>query len=218
MLSSSGVTPLSPDTLQALESKHPFAPAPILPSIPCNEEALSVSKDEVLRMIHSFPKGTSCGRDGLRAQHLKDKLGGAASAIADSLLCSIIKVVNLLLGGKCPSMLRGFIASAPLTSLVKPGGDIHLIVVGTVWWQLVSKVRVSVVGKTLHTYFEDFQFGVGTQGGGEAILHSVNRLVKCKGDVVGFSMLLVDFQNAFNLVNQGVMLSEIRMQCPSLAP
>ena len=115
-------------------------------------------------------------------------------------------------------MLGGYIASAPVTPLVKPWGGIRPITVGTVWWRLVSKVGASVVGKTLHTYFEDFQFGVGTQGGGEAILHSVNRLVKCKGDVVGFSMLLVDFQNAFNLVNQGVMLSEIRMQCPSLAP
>ena len=91
VLSSSSVAPLFTDTLQALESRHPFAPTPVLPS--CNEEALYVSKDKVLRMIHSFPKGTSCGRDGLRAQHLMDMPGGAASVIADSLLCSITKVV-----------------------------------------------------------------------------------------------------------------------------
>ena len=40
VLSSSSVAPLSPDTLAALESKHPFAPPPVLPSIPFNEEAL----------------------------------------------------------------------------------------------------------------------------------------------------------------------------------
>ena len=43
VLSSSGMAPLSTDTLQALESKHPFVPSLILPSIPSNEEALYVS-------------------------------------------------------------------------------------------------------------------------------------------------------------------------------
>ena len=46
-----------------------------------------MTKDEVLSRIQSFPKGTSCEKDGLRAQHLVDKLVGAASAIANSLLC-----------------------------------------------------------------------------------------------------------------------------------
>ncbi|XP_057547326.1 uncharacterized protein LOC130825888 [Amaranthus tricolor] len=109
------------------------------------------------------------------------------------------------------TVFGGFIASPPLTPLVKPRGVIRPTVVGTVWWRLVSKVGVSIVGKTLHTYFEDFQFGVSTQGGGEAILNSVNRLVECKGDVVGISMLLVDFQNAFNLVDTSVMLQPVRL-------
>ena len=56
-----------------------------------------------------------------------------------------------------------------------------------------------------------FQYGVDTQGSGEAILHSVNRLVEYKGDVVGISMLLVDFQNAFNLVDTSVMLQPVRL-------
>ena len=41
----------------------------------------------------------------------------------------------------------------------------------------------------MNAYFEDFQFGVGTQGGCEAILHSVNMVVECKGDVAGISLL-----------------------------
>ncbi|GKC38925.1 putative reverse transcriptase domain-containing protein [Tanacetum coccineum] len=39
----------------------------------------------VLDMIKSFPRGTSCGRDGLRAQHLMDCLSGAAVAMSDEL-------------------------------------------------------------------------------------------------------------------------------------
>ncbi|GKF75856.1 hypothetical protein Tco_0225300, partial [Tanacetum coccineum] len=96
-------------------------------------------------------------------------------------------------------MLGKYIASAPLMPLVKPGGGIRPIAVGTIWRRLVSK------------------FGVGVSGGGEAILHAVNRLIKERGDNVGFSMLLVDFKNAFNLVNREVMLEEVRPHCPSIS-
>ncbi|GJV93233.1 hypothetical protein Tco_1541046 [Tanacetum coccineum] len=116
--------------------------------------------NDAILQIKSFPRGTSCGRDGLRAQHLMDCLSGAVVAISDELVSSITQVVNLFLEGKCPMMLGEYIASAPLTPLIKPGGGIRPIVVGTVWRRLVSKDRE---------------------------------------DDVGISMLLVDFQNAFNL-------------------
>nr|GEZ96576.1 hypothetical protein [Tanacetum cinerariifolium] len=51
-------------------------------------------------------------------------------------------------------------------------------------------------------------FGVGVAGGSEAILYSMNRLIEACVDDVGLSMLLVDFKNAFNLVDQEVLLRE----------
>ena len=81
-------------------------------------------------MIKSFPRGTSCGRDGLRAQHLLDCLSGAAVAISDELVASITQVVNLFLDGKCPRALGKYIASAPLTPLVKPGVVFFLLLWG----------------------------------------------------------------------------------------
>ena len=171
-----------------------------------------------MNRILSFPKGTSCGRDGLRAQHLVDILGGAASAVADDLLVSITGVVNLFLSGLCPSQLGESIASAPLTPLVKAGGGIRPIAVGTVWRRLVSKVASSSVGSSMTNYLQDFQFGVGVSGGCEAILHSVNRLIEARGNELGLFMLLVDFKNAFNLVDRSVLLQETRVQCPSIPP
>nr|GEU34447.1 hypothetical protein [Tanacetum cinerariifolium] len=132
--------------------------------------------------MHNFPKGTLCSRDRLRAQHLMDILGGAASMVADDLLGPITGVIKMLLSGKYPSQLRECIASAPLTRLVKPGGNICPIVVGTVC--IPSSC--------------------------EAILHSMNRLTDSKGNDIGLSMLLVDFKNAFNLVDRGVLLKETR--------
>ncbi|GKB42875.1 hypothetical protein Tco_0887817 [Tanacetum coccineum] len=96
--------------------------------------------------------------------------------------------------GKCPMMLGEYIASAPLTPLVKPGGGIR-------------PIAVALSGG----------FGVGVPGGGEAILHAVNRLVEDRGDDVGLSMLLVDFQNAFNLVDRTVMLEEVHRRCPAIS-
>ncbi|GJT57615.1 putative reverse transcriptase domain-containing protein [Tanacetum coccineum] len=107
-----------------------------------------------------------------------DCLSGAAVAISDELVSSITQVVNLFLERKCPMMLGEYIASAPLTPLIKPSGGIRPIAVGTVWRGLVSKDR---------------------------------------GDDVGLSMLLVDFQNAFNLVDRTVMLEEVRLRCPAIS-
>nr|GEX74274.1 putative reverse transcriptase domain-containing protein [Tanacetum cinerariifolium] len=42
-------------------------------------------------------------------------------------------------------------------------------------------------------------------------------LVEDRGDDVGLSMLLVDFQNAFNLVDRTVMLQEVRLHCPAIS-
>ena len=56
------------------------------------------------------------------------------------------------------------------------------------------------------------------QRGCEAILHSINRLIECKEEVVGLSMLLLDFQDAFNLADRSVLLFEKRIHCLSPAP
>ncbi|GKE05960.1 hypothetical protein Tco_1397978 [Tanacetum coccineum] len=72
------------------------------------------------------------------------------------------------------------------------GGGIRPIVVGRVWRHLVSKVGAIMISHSL----DGLQFGVGVSGGGEAILHAVNRLIEGRRDDVGLSMLLVDFKNA----------------------
>ncbi|GJT74108.1 hypothetical protein Tco_1040833 [Tanacetum coccineum] len=193
LLSSSSVAPYNDATLEDLKAKHPLKPAPSLPHIPIDHHQLIASPDVVLDMIKSFPRGTSCGRDGLRAQHLIDCLSGVVVAISNELIAAITQVVNLFLDGKYPKMLGEYVASAPLTPLVKPGGGIRQIVVCTIWRHLVSKVSAAMIGHSLDGYLNDLQFGVGVSGGGDAILHAVNQLIEDRGDDVGLSMLLVKF-------------------------
>ncbi|GKA97858.1 putative reverse transcriptase domain-containing protein [Tanacetum coccineum] len=75
-------------------------------------------------------------------------------------LKAITSVVNLWLAGRCPPILAEFIASAPLTPLLKPDNGIRPIVVGTTWRRLVFKVAMKGVVKEMSKYLSDFQFGV----------------------------------------------------------
>ncbi|XP_076958606.1 uncharacterized protein LOC143634397 [Bidens hawaiensis] len=86
VLCSSGVAPFGNDTLKALVAKHPNLPPPVMPASLLSESPLVVNEDCVLGCIKSFPKGTSCGRDGLRAQHILDAFCGEGSPIAVGLL------------------------------------------------------------------------------------------------------------------------------------
>jgi hypothetical protein len=201
VLGSSGVAPYNEDTIGILGVKHPYRPPPSMPTTMFSEAPVVIEVETVLKCIKSFPKGTSCGRDGLRAQHLLDALCEEGSVVAIDLLCAITLVVNLWLGGRCPLSLAEFVASAPLTPLLKPDGGIRPIAVGTIWRRLVSKVAMKGGGKDMAKYLIDFQFGVGVSGGAEAILHSANRVLNLHHRDGSLTMLTVDFSNSFNLVD-----------------
>ncbi|MCI27672.1 hypothetical protein A2U01_0048872, partial [Trifolium medium] len=108
------------------------------------EAPIVVEVDTVLKYIHSFPKGTSCGRDRLRVQHLLDVMCGERYPAARDLL-DATPVVNLWLGGRCSISLLEFVAFAPLTPLLKTDGGIRPIAVCTIWGRLVSNVAMKGV-------------------------------------------------------------------------
>ena len=68
-------------------------------------------------------------------------------------------IVTIRVHCKCPQVLGEYIASAPLTPLIKQGGYIRPIAVGTVWRRLVSKVGAALVGPSLSSNFVGLQFG-----------------------------------------------------------
>nr|GEU83964.1 putative reverse transcriptase domain-containing protein [Tanacetum cinerariifolium] len=126
-------------------TSHP----PSMPSITFSEPPIVVEINNVFGCIKSFPKGTSCGRDGLRAQHILDALCGEGFATAMDLLKVITVAINLWLARRCLPILVEFVASAPLTPLLKPDNGIQPITIGTIWRRLVSKVAMKGVGKEI---------------------------------------------------------------------
>nr|GEU44292.1 reverse transcriptase domain-containing protein [Tanacetum cinerariifolium] len=105
--------------------------------------------NSVFGCIKSFPKGTSYGRNGLSAQHILDALYGKGSPTATDLLKVITPVVNLWLAGRCPPILAEFVASAPLTPLVKPHNGIRPIA--------VDVKTILTLSLTLHTSTDSYQ-------------------------------------------------------------
>ncbi|XP_026427683.1 uncharacterized protein LOC113323576 [Papaver somniferum] len=132
VLFSDGIAPATSETLHDLQKKHPFARPPIVPADDITTPSLAVEATAVLAALKSFPKGTSCARDDLRDQHLLDAMSGTAAAVADDLLQSIAGVVNFWLAGLFPPIIGEYVASAPLIPLLKPGGGLRPIVVGTI--------------------------------------------------------------------------------------
>nr|GEX26714.1 putative reverse transcriptase domain-containing protein [Tanacetum cinerariifolium] len=127
-----------------------------MPSIIFFEPLLVAEIDNVFGCIKSFSKSTSCGRDGLRAQHILDALCGEGSTTVIDLLKVTTSVINLWLTGRCSPILAEFVASVPLTPILKPNNRIRPIAAGTIWRRLVSKVAMKGVGIEIvymrHTY------------------------------------------------------------------
>ncbi len=109
-------------------------------------DPLSATPNLVRKQISTFVKGTACGRDGLRAQHLTDAL--SVSTQDETLIEALTALVNLYLSGKIQAFLAPFIVSAPLTALRENNGGVRPIVVGKVWRRLVSKCANSLVSTT----------------------------------------------------------------------
>nr|GEV77990.1 putative reverse transcriptase domain-containing protein [Tanacetum cinerariifolium] len=95
--------------------------------------------------------------------------------------------------GRCPLNLAKFVASAPLTPLLKPDNGIRPIAVGIIWRRLVFKVVMKGVGKEMSKLLSEY--------------HNDGSL----------AMLIVNFSNAFNLVDRSALLQEVRVGCPSIS-
>ena len=218
ILASSGLAPNSDDTWKLLKDKHPEGPLPIIPET--TSQSISLNEDfDVYNILKSFPKGTAAGPSGLRVQHLLD----AASIPLPTTICSLLRrVVNLLVSGKVPQEVSRFMAGGSLTALskLKPGcaPDIRPIAVGEVLRRLTGKCLCAVIKHRVVDFFEPIQFGVACPMGSEKVIHGIRACVDKHWNDLDFSVLKVDFKNAFNLVSRDAVLQECAKHFPDLLP
>ena len=141
VLTSSGLAPNTNNTWELLQSKHPKGPLPVPPSSVTTPLVTIVPNDfNIMAILRSFPKTTSCGPSGLRIQHLLD----AAEVPLQFLICPSLKdLVNLLASGNVPVLVSKYLAGGSLTALMKDKADLSLdvrpIAVGEALRRLVGK-------------------------------------------------------------------------------
>ena len=210
-LNSQGVASNSTATLAALRAKHPRGPAPPQDAAPQNTGSPTLTPDEVLNALISFPKGSAPGPSGLRPQHLLDGVRGPDQRVA---LEALADAVNTLAFGRVPHCLAPAIAGASLHALQKPDGDVRPIAVGETLRRLTSKCLCAVTKDEAAAYLRPLQVGVACSLGAEAVIRTIDQYSRRHADSPGKLILKVDFANAFNTINREPFLRA----CATVAP
>ena len=209
---------MSDSTLKALQHKHP-TPHPDSSIPPPPQEPIpstSVTEEEVLQAIRSFPNGSASGPDGLRPQHLKDMTGFSAETGGRTLLRALTSLLNLIVDGKTPTSVHPFFFGATLVALEKKDGGVRPIAVGSSLRRLAAKIITFRVKDHLGALLAPHQLGFGIPRGGEAAVHTARHYIdNLQPDHL---VLKLDFRNAFNCICRDKMLDAVKDLAPELLP
>jgi len=204
-------------TYMSLQGKHPPAhPDSSIPSPPVvTPNSITVTVEDVVRAIRSFPNGSAGGPDGLRPQHLKDMLN-TSNGEESSFLSALAAFSTLVLEGRVPPPVRPFFFGANLVALGKKGGGVRPIAVGCSLRRLVAKIAGNMVVEEMASLLSPRQLGYGIRGGAEAAVHATRQyLNNLEPD---HAVVKLDFKNAFNSVRRDKMLDAVQVLAPKIYP
>lgn len=207
-LLSKGLLPTDPAVYEQLLQKHPQGICNLPPIGDRPSEPFQADFSQIAAIIRSFPCGSSGGGSGLRANHLYEAISISPFDENNSCLQALTSFINLLLSGRAPQRLSPFIAGAVLVALGKKDNGVRPIAIGEVLRRICSKFCTRSSRLLQKEYFEPLQLGVGTRGGCESIVHSVNSLIKSRGQDQDIVMVLVDLTNAFNNADRAEFLEQ----------
>ena len=148
----------------------------------------------------------------MRVSHLLETL-----YLGTNLDTELLTHVNYLVQGKAPPELAPFYASASLIALKKKDSSIRPIAVGEIIRRLSSKICLRKVAAKAIKYFAPYQLGIGVPNAIETILHGLNNLIR--GDTVDVHaiFLLLDFENAFNMIGRDFFFQEAFRLFPEIS-
>ncbi|XP_063368267.1 uncharacterized protein LOC134656640 [Cydia amplana] len=212
LFSSESLSPDNPDTLQALQTKHPPAPSTPYSLDPptASQVCLQINSKETLEAIISFKTGSAAGLDGISPQHLKDLISHSSGDAGIQLLNSITKLINKMYTGNINPDIVPILFGANLIALNKKDGGVRPIAVGTTLRRLASKIAVRHIISKLKPLFEPIQLGFGTKGGCEAAVHSLRTYLSNTTSEV---LIKIDVKNS---VNRDTLLTETKHNIPEI--
>ena len=216
-LTSAGIASTTEDVIAKMTEKHPSAAPPLMPPDPV-PPSVTVTDSDVIKALRSFPTGTAPGPSGLRATHLKEAVLCPSPDRANYALSNLTKFINQLCAGQDSPSITPHLCGASLFPCKKKCDGLQPIAVGKVLCHFTSKCVSQAVQAEVSRVLPPLQLGVGVSVGCEAIVHSVSSvLVDSTILPADRIILLVDFSNAFNMVDRGVMFKEIGSRIPSIA-
>jgi len=208
-------SPSEPEAVRELRARHPAHPLPDLATD--GPPALVVEEDAVLSSLKGFPRGSSPGGSGLRAQHLLDAVAGSTVPATRTCLAELTRWLNALLDGSINSQLAPWVVGAPLTAIRKPTSGVRPIAVGETFRRLASRLCCSAVRKRMpQVFLPSGQLGVGISGGLEAAIHGVRSYLCSNERNTDLCLLKVDMANAFNECSRPVFLEQVRTLFPDI--
>ena len=206
---SSKVAPNTPETMIALDSKFPQGQEDPLREVrdpPPFKTAPDVTPDDILRKVHALPTDAAPGQGGFTADILK------LACRHDAVPRLLAHIANRIMRGTAKG--HSFLTTTSLTPFAKDDGGVRPINCP----DLIMRVCTSTI---LDNTFQKemlapMQFGVGTRGGTEPVIHLVKRALENKLGQPVTHLACFDAVNAFNSMNRKRIGIGVRKYAPQL--
>jgi len=205
------------DVLDEMTRKHP--PAPQYPNLfrlgVANTGLVpSAGVGDSVAAIQSFNKHSGAGPSGMRPLHLKEAL---VPGYSDQVPGHLSSVGNLLTHGRAPRDIAPWLCGAQLIALPKKDGSCRSIAVGEVFRRLAAKTLCTADRAQATSYLWPLQIGVAQPLGTEVGLQVARQWCQRNSDSPNKVLVKLDFANAFNTIDRGFLLKEVRAPMPGLA-
>jgi len=207
-----GVAQLTPEVIQHMREMNPRGPENPFGNGAGAQAPFIVGNDTLTEMISDLNKQSAPGFDGWTVQRVQMCYGSEGDGDNDTLAFrNFLRVYfQSMITGNAPGSTM--MTAARLTPLHKLTGGLRPICCGLLLYRIGMRFSVNVLSKP-----EDLlpnQFGVGSKGGVEPILEFIQqRIDGCTADQRLYCILL-DFKNAFNLIDRKWMAKAIQKHAP----
>jgi len=212
-LTSDDMAPCDEASADILRSKHP---SPVRPAAPCYAVSpqLPITEEVVMSALRTFPRGSSPGNMGLRAEHLRDAVSNVTPV---GFLSTLTRLVNFFRDGRVPPAAQPYFAGGRLCALIKPNKDLRPIAAGETLRRLTSKALCAMVKEDAKGFFSGLQYGVATRNGTERIIHCLRSQAASHASDADWVILKIDLINAFNRISRARFLELVSVHFPALA-
>jgi hypothetical protein len=201
LLSEKGEMPARDVLIQQLQDLHPSGNTNPFPAAG-NRGYTFAAKDMAL-ILKSLKLDTAPGPSGWSAYLAK--LCSGVPTFLEFLATLASQVANNTAPG------HALLTASRLVAIPKPDGKIRPIAVGEIFYRVIAKAILSHLRSD--NDLAPFQFGVGSAGGCEVLLHHLQNVVAPGGN---FALVSIDISNAFNSLPRNVIASGLQDYNPGM--